>query len=69
MCSDGCGVLQSLERALKSALRSDLEDVCLALLKTPAEFDAYLLRKATKVLSGPHTSPRPQTMFHSFLAA
>lgn len=41
---------ESLERALKSALRSDLEDVCLALLKTPAQFDAYLFRKATKRL-------------------
>lgn len=61
-----CGVLQSLECALKSALRSDLEDVCLALLKTPAQFDAYLFRKATKVLSQPHTLPRPQTMFCSF---
>ncbi|XP_037607804.1 annexin A1-like [Sebastes umbrosus] len=39
---------ESLERALKSALRSDLEDVSLALLMTPAQFDAYLLRKATK---------------------
>ena len=42
-------VLKSLEHGLKSALRSDLEDVSLALLRTPAEFDAYLLRKATKV--------------------
>lgn len=42
-------VLQNLEKALKSALRSDLEDVSLALLMMPAHFDAYLLRKATKV--------------------
>lgn len=42
-------VLQSLDKALKSALRSDLEDVSLALLMTPSHFDAYLLRKATKV--------------------
>lgn len=41
--------LQSLDKALKSALRSDLEDVSLALLMTPPQFDAYLLRKATKV--------------------
>lgn len=42
-------VLQSLDKALKSALRSDLEDTTLALLMTPAHFDAYLLRRATKV--------------------
>lgn len=42
-------LLQSLDKALKSALRSDLEDVSLALLMTPPQFDAYLLRKATKV--------------------
>ena len=42
-------VLQSLDAALKKALRSDLEDVSRALLMTPAHFDAYLLRKATKV--------------------
>ncbi|XP_008287262.1 annexin A1-like [Stegastes partitus] len=41
---------KSLEADLKSALRSDLEDVSLALLKPPAHFDAYLLRKATKRL-------------------
>lgn len=39
---------KSLEKALKSALRSDLEDVSLALLMDPPHFDAYLLRKATK---------------------
>ncbi|XP_047200419.1 annexin A1 [Hippoglossus stenolepis] len=37
-----------LDKDLKSALRSDLEDVSLALLMTPAQFDAYLVRKATK---------------------
>lgn len=42
-------VLQKLEEALKSALRSHLEDVSLALLMPPAHFDAYMLRKATKV--------------------
>lgn len=41
---------ENLEKALKSALRSDLEDVSLALLMMPAHFDAYLLRKATKGL-------------------
>lgn len=39
---------ERLDRALKSALRSDLEDVCLALLMMPAHFDAHVLRKATK---------------------
>jgi len=39
---------EALTDALKSALRSDLEDTVLALLMTPAQFDAYLLRKATK---------------------
>lgn len=42
-------VLQKLDEALKAALRSDLEDVSLALLKTPAHFDASELRRATKV--------------------
>ncbi|XP_061657295.1 annexin A1-like [Syngnathoides biaculeatus] len=41
---------QSLTRALKSALRSDLEDISLALLMPPAHFDAYLIRDATKRL-------------------
>ncbi|KAG7498704.1 annexin A1-like [Solea senegalensis] len=39
-----------LVRDLESALRSDLEDITLALLMTPAQFDAYLIRKATKRL-------------------
>lgn len=57
--------MQSLEGALKSALRSDMEDVCLALLKTPAQLDAYFIRKATKVLSQPHTLfPRPQSVLN-----
>nr|XP_046230743.1 annexin A1-like [Scatophagus argus] len=41
---------KNLEKDLKSALRSHLEDVSLALLMTPTHFDAYLLRKATKGL-------------------
>lgn len=43
-----CSALQKLDKAL-SSLRSNLEDVSLALLMSPAHFDAYLLRKATKV--------------------
>ncbi|XP_042365544.1 annexin A1-like [Plectropomus leopardus] len=39
---------QKLDEALQSVLRSDLEDISLALLMTPAHFDAYLLRRATK---------------------
>ncbi|CAJ1070838.1 annexin A1-like [Xyrichtys novacula] len=39
---------ERLDEALKSVLRSDLEDAILALLMTPAEFDAYELRQATK---------------------
>lgn len=41
---------ERLDQALKKALRSDLEDVTLALLMPPPQFDAYLLRKATKGL-------------------
>ncbi|XP_017294033.1 annexin A1-like [Kryptolebias marmoratus] len=41
---------KNLVKSLKSVLRSDLEDVALALLMTPAHFDAHLLRKATKRL-------------------
>ncbi|KAM4527153.1 annexin A1-like [Odontesthes bonariensis] len=41
---------RKLDKDLKSALRSDLEDVSLALLMMPGQFDAYLLRKATKGL-------------------
>ncbi|KAJ0057677.1 hypothetical protein NL108_011624, partial [Boleophthalmus pectinirostris] len=39
-----------LEKELKSALRGDLEDVALALLMPPAQFDAFCIRKATKRL-------------------
>ncbi|XP_034548402.1 annexin A1a [Notolabrus celidotus] len=39
-----------LESALKSALKGDLEDVVLALLKTPAQYDAQLLKEAMKGL-------------------
>ncbi|XP_069015422.1 annexin A1-like [Embiotoca jacksoni] len=41
---------ENLDKDLKSALRSHLEDVSLALLMTPAHFDASQLRKATKGL-------------------
>ncbi|XP_062268274.1 annexin A1-like [Platichthys flesus] len=41
---------KKLEKDLKSALRSHLEDVSLALIMTPAQFDAHLIRKATKGL-------------------
>uniref|UniRef100_UPI0037E8573A annexin A1-like n=1 Tax=Semicossyphus pulcher TaxID=241346 RepID=UPI0037E8573A len=41
---------ERLEEALESALRRDLEDVTLALIMTPARFDAYELRQATKGL-------------------
>uniref|UniRef100_A0A673AMC7 Annexin n=1 Tax=Sphaeramia orbicularis TaxID=375764 RepID=A0A673AMC7_9TELE len=41
---------ERLDQALKKALRSDLEDVTLALLMPAPQFDAYLLRKATKRL-------------------
>ncbi|XP_041643282.1 annexin A1a [Cheilinus undulatus] len=37
-----------LDSALKSALKGDLEDVVLALLKTPAQYDAQLLKGAMK---------------------
>ncbi|KAM8961099.1 annexin A1-like [Pelodytes ibericus] len=41
---------KSLEDALKKALKSHLEEVVLALLKTPAQFDAHELKAATKGL-------------------
>lgn len=41
---------ESLDKDLQSALRGDLEDVALALLMTPAQFDAHCIRKATKRL-------------------
>ncbi|XP_040010835.1 annexin A1a [Xiphias gladius] len=43
-----CG--KPLEPALKSALKGDLEDVVLALLKTPAQYDAQQLKLAMKGL-------------------
>uniref|UniRef100_A0A673CFI4 Annexin n=1 Tax=Sphaeramia orbicularis TaxID=375764 RepID=A0A673CFI4_9TELE len=39
-----------LESALKNALKGDLEDVVLALLKTPAQYDAQQLKQAMKGL-------------------
>uniref|UniRef100_A0A669CJU1 Annexin n=1 Tax=Oreochromis niloticus TaxID=8128 RepID=A0A669CJU1_ORENI len=39
-----------LETALKNALNGDLEDVVLALLKTPAQYDAQQLKQAMKGL-------------------
>ncbi|XP_051924635.1 annexin A1a [Hippocampus zosterae] len=39
-----------LEAALKKALKGDLEDVVMALLKTPAQYDAQLLKLAMKGL-------------------
>ncbi|XP_074526172.1 annexin A1a [Halichoeres trimaculatus] len=39
-----------LELALKNALKGDLEDVVLALLKTPAQYDAWLLKEAMRGL-------------------
>ncbi|RMC17950.1 hypothetical protein DUI87_04824 [Hirundo rustica rustica] len=41
---------KSLEEALKKALKSHLEDVVVALLKTPAQFDAEELRASMKGL-------------------
>ncbi|XP_028850878.1 annexin A1-like [Denticeps clupeoides] len=41
---------KALETALKAALKGDLENVVLALLKTPAQYDAELLKHATKGL-------------------
>ncbi|XP_029025814.1 annexin A1-like [Betta splendens] len=38
---------KTLEAALKKALKSHYEDICLGLLMTPAQFDAHLFRKAT----------------------
>jgi len=39
-----------LELALKNALKGDLEEVVLALLKTPAQYDAQTLKQAMKGL-------------------
>uniref|UniRef100_M4A266 Annexin n=1 Tax=Xiphophorus maculatus TaxID=8083 RepID=M4A266_XIPMA len=41
---------KNLVKSLTPVLRSHLEDVVLALLMPPAQFDAYLLRRATKGL-------------------
>ncbi|XP_030598962.1 annexin A1-like [Archocentrus centrarchus] len=41
---------KKLDEDLKSVMRADLKDICLALLMAPAHFDAYQLRKATKSL-------------------
>ncbi|XP_036382523.1 annexin A1a [Megalops cyprinoides] len=41
---------KSLDAALKSALKGELEDVVLALLKTPAQYDAEQLKLAMKGL-------------------
>lgn len=40
---------QSLEEDLKKVLKGHLEDVAVALLKTPAQFDAEELRASMKV--------------------
>uniref|UniRef100_H3CI33 Annexin n=1 Tax=Tetraodon nigroviridis TaxID=99883 RepID=H3CI33_TETNG len=53
-----------LDKDLKSCLRSDLEDVSLALLM-PAHFDAYQLRKATKVQGGSFHAILTSTVGHS----
>lgn len=42
-----------LEAALKSALKGDLEEVVLALMKTPSQYDAQLLKQAMKVHKHP----------------
>ena len=63
VCVDGCvcdcpdravGFPQPLEGALKAALKGELEDVVLALLRTPAQYDAQQLKLAMKVWSA-HT--------------
>lgn len=41
--------LQPLEAELKKALKGDLEEVVLALLKTPVQYDAQQLKLAMKV--------------------
>ena len=40
---------RDLRKDLDSELHFNLKDVCLALLMTPAEFDATCLRQAMKV--------------------
>ncbi|XP_040273008.1 annexin A1-like [Bufo bufo] len=41
---------KSLDDAMKKALKSNLEEVVLGLLKTPAQFDAHCLKNAVKGL-------------------
>lgn len=48
-CNNSFFCVQPLESALKSALKGDLEEVVLALLKTPAQYDAQQLKLAMKV--------------------
>jgi len=43
-------VFQALSADLRSVLRSDFEDVVVALLMSPTHFDAHCLRTATKVV-------------------
>lgn len=50
---------QTLESALKKALKGDLEDVVMALLKTPAQYDAQLLKLAMKVNTRTPALPQP----------
>lgn len=42
--------VQPLDVALKAALKGELEDVVLGLLRTPAQYDAQQLKLATKVM-------------------
>lgn len=41
--------VQALDVALKAALKGELEDVVLGLLRTPAQYDAQQLKLAMKV--------------------
>lgn len=42
-------MLQPLADALNKALKSDFEEVVLALLMTPPEYDAFQIKRAMKV--------------------
>lgn len=42
--------VQALDVALKAALKGELEDVVLGLLRTPAQYDAQQLKQAMKVM-------------------
>lgn len=44
---------QALDVALKAALKGELEDVVLGLLRTPAQYDAEQLKLAMKVMPCP----------------